>query len=54
MKNKNWTVEFIMPNELKGLVGPTGPIGPIGMPGTIGITVNFLRKTKIKKILDKI
>lgn len=51
MKNKNWTVEFIMPNELKGIVGPTGPIG---IPGPAGININFIRKPKIKKILDRI
>lgn len=49
---RNWTVEFVLPNELKGIVGPTGPMG---IPGPAGINfINLIRKPKIKKILNRI
>ena len=46
---KQWTVEFVLPNELKGIVGPTGAMG---LPGINFI--NLIRKPKIKKILNRI
>lgn len=49
---KQWTVEFVLPNELKGIVGPTGAMG---IPGPAGINfINLIRKPKIKKILNRI
>jgi hypothetical protein len=49
---KQWTVEFVLPNELKGIVGPTGSMG---IPGHPGINfINLIRKPKIKKILNRI
>ena len=49
---KQWTVELVLPNELKGIVGPTGPMG---IPGFAGINfINLIRKPKIKKILNRI
>jgi len=49
---KQWTVEFVLPNELKGIVGPTGPMV---IPGPTGINfINLIRKPKIKKILNRI
>jgi len=49
---KNWTIEFVLPNELKGSIGPTGSIG---IPGPAGINfINLIRKPKIKKILNRI
>jgi hypothetical protein len=49
---KKWTVEFVLPNELKGIVGPTGAMG---IPGHPGINfINLIRKPKIKKILNRI
>jgi len=49
---KQWTVEFVLPNELKGIIGLTGSMG---MPGPPGINfINLIRKPKIKKILNRI
>jgi hypothetical protein len=49
---KQWTVEFVLPNELKGIVGPTGAMS---IPGHSGINfINLIRKPKIKKILNRI
>jgi hypothetical protein len=49
---KKWTVEFVLPNELKGIVGPTGAMA---IPGHPGINfINLIRKPKIKKILNRI
>lgn len=49
---KNWTIEFSIPNELKGTIGITGPMGIPGVPGIKFIA--YIRQPKIKKILDKI
>ena len=49
---KQWTVEFVLPSELKGIIGLTGSMG---MPGPPGINfINLIRKPKIKKILNRI
>jgi len=46
---KQWTVEFVLPSELKGITGLTVSMG---MPGINFI--NLIRKPKIKKILNRI
>jgi hypothetical protein len=49
---KQWTVELVLPKELKGSIGLTGPMG---IPGPAGINfINLIRKPKIKKILNRI
>jgi len=49
---KQWPVEFVLPSELKGIIGLTGSLG---MPGPTGINfINLIRKPKIKKILNRI
>jgi hypothetical protein len=48
----NWTIEFNLPSEIKGIIGLTGISDMLGPHGFNFI--NLIRKPKIKKILNRI